>query len=151
MSDVDVVLDALYHAYAAPRYGGSAASTKGRVLDQTVAVLRRQGWTVRRGEYVGDFIFDLVADRPKRILGEVLSFASGAANLVPVEQDAGHFLYGLKRLAMPGLAVVKEPAPEAPRSTLESFQRVRRWLDDEGVPVMTPEDLAGPVQLKLVT
>jgi hypothetical protein len=149
VSDVDLVLDALYHAYAAPRTGGSAAATKGRVLDHTLAMLRRRGWVVRRGEYVGDFIFDLVADKPERLVGEVLSFASGAANLVPVERDAGHFLYGLKRLAIDGLAVLKEPPDDASQSVIESFRRVHRWLGDEGVRIVRTDDLDEPVQARL--
>jgi hypothetical protein len=58
--DVDVTLDALYRAYAAPKGGGSTAATHGRVLDRVMTQLRRRGWSVKRGEYVGDFIFDLV-------------------------------------------------------------------------------------------
>ena len=149
VSDVDVALNALYRAYASPRAAASSVPTKGHVLDRTLVLLRRQGWVVRRGEYVGDFIFDLVADAPERLVGEVLSFATGAANLVPVEQDAGHFLYGLRRLELPGLAVVKEPPADADRNTQESFHRVQGWLHDEGVRLLKPEDLERPRQQPL--
>jgi hypothetical protein len=55
--------------------------------------MRRNGWKLRRGAYLDDFIFDLIVDKPEPRVCDVLSFASGAQNLVPVERDAGHFLY----------------------------------------------------------
>jgi hypothetical protein len=146
--DVDVTLDALYRAYAAPKGGGSTAATHGRVLDRVMTQLRRRGWSVKRGEYVGDFIFDLVVSKPKSLVGEVFSFASGAKNLVPVEQSAGHFLYGLKEVDLPGLAVIEPPADPASNP---SFERVTRWLNREGVEIMKSEELAAerPQQLAL--
>lgn len=151
ISDVEVTLSALYRAYAAPRQARSTAATKGHLLDQTVASLRKRGWAVRRGEYVGDFIFDLVADAPEKLVIEVLSFASGASNLVPVEQDAGHFLYGIRRLSVQGLAVVQEPPSDATQKAVESFRRVRGWLLDENVRVVEPAEIEWrPNQQKLL-
>lgn len=91
-----------------------------------------------------------MTDKPERLVGEVLSFATGAANLVPVEQDAGHFLYGLKRLSMRGMAVIQEPPDEAPTRTFDSLHRVQRWLRDEDVQVVKPEDLEAPAEQQLV-
>jgi hypothetical protein len=78
----------------------------------------------------------------------VFSFASGAKNLVPVEQSAGHFLYGLKEVDLPGLAVIEPPADPASNP---SFERVTRWLNREGVEIMKSEELAAerPQQLAL--
>jgi hypothetical protein len=45
VSDIDLTLEALYRAYAAPRAVGSKIATKGRVLDRTVASLRKRGWS----------------------------------------------------------------------------------------------------------
>jgi hypothetical protein len=152
VSDVDATLDALYRAYAAPRNAGSKVATKGHLLDQTVVALRRRGWMLKRGEYVGSFIFDLVAASPEPLLIECLSFASGAASLVSVEQDAGHFLYGLRRLSLKGLAIVQEPPADARQSAVDSFNRVRSWLADDDVNVMNPSDIAWrPEQPKLLS
>jgi hypothetical protein len=146
--DVDVTLESLYRAYAAPKGGGSTAATHGRVLDRVMTQLRRRGWSVKRGEYVGDFIFDLVVSKPRSLVGEVFSFASGAKNLIPVEQSAGHFLYGLREVQLPGLAVIQPPKDSA---SDPSFQRVTRWLGREGVEIVKSEDLMidRPQQLAL--
>lgn len=146
--DIDITLDALYRAYAAPKAGGSTNATKGHVLDRVVTKLRSAGWSLKRGEYVGDFIFDVVASKPNKLVGEVLSFASGAKNLVPVEQDAGHFLYGLSQVQLPGLAVIEPPREEAAE---DSYRRVARWFKREGVEILAVDDLTPdkPEQLAL--
>jgi hypothetical protein len=67
-----------------------------------------------------------------------------------VEQDAGHFLYGLRRLSLPGLAVIEEPPHDAPKNTMDSFYRVRSWLTNDEVKVLKPSDLDWrPDQAKL--
>ncbi len=141
--DPDAVLTALYRAYVAPRGGGSRAITKGTVLDRVVNTLRSQGYHVRRGEYVDDFMFDVVieTERERLAVGGVLSFASTIKNWTPVEYDAGHFLYALDRLGTAGFSVIQPPSEISPQAALASFERVRRWLDGAGVPVVEPIEL----------
>lgn len=139
--DTDATLSALFRAYVAPPAGGSRTPTKGIVLDRVVRTLRKQGYELRRSQYVKGFMFDLVFDSPKRIVGEVLSFATGATNWLPVENDAGHFLYGLRRLNSQGLAVVQPPA-DGNQTAIKSHQRVIGWLQDEKVRSIEPEELA---------
>jgi hypothetical protein len=142
VTDPEETLTALYRAYLAPRGGRSRAPTKGVVLDDVVAALRRQKVKARRGAYVRDFIFDVVIDqtrvRPASVL-EVLSFAAPRKDWTPVERDAGHFLYALGRLEIAGKAVVQPPA--AGNGAAQSYDRVRRWLEDEKVPIVEPEQL----------
>jgi hypothetical protein len=138
--DVDVALGALYRAYIAPPSGGSHRPTKGAVLDRVVNGLRRKGYKLARSQYVEGFLFDLVLDGPKKTLGEVLSFATDVSNWAPVENDAGHFLYGLHRLRARGLAVVQPPS-NGNRGAHEAYERVRGWLDAERVRTMEPDEL----------
>jgi hypothetical protein len=145
--EIDDTLSALYRAYVAPRGGGSRKRTKGVVLDGVVDSLRKRGFEARRGQYVGDFIFDVVVEGERTTTAlEVLSFAVERKSWTPIEQDAAHFLYGLRLLReqrdMEGRAVVEPPANGNGAS--ESHDRIRRWLSREGVPTLTPEDIADP-------
>jgi hypothetical protein len=142
VSDVDMVLESLYRAYAAPRPAGSRTVTKGAVLDRVVDTLRRRGLHVGRGQSIGDFVFDVVIrSRRKPAVIEVLSFAGELKNWSPVEHDAGHFLYALERVEAKGLAVIQPPSESGDGAT-KTYNRVRRWLDEAAVPAVAPSQLA---------
>jgi hypothetical protein len=150
VGDPDDVLSALYRAFVAARSGGRRGQTKGMVLDKVVAALRTRGMSVRRGAYIEDFIFDVIVDeaRGHRAI-EVLSFAAPRKDWSPVEKDAGHFLFALQQLAVPGAAVVQPPPPELDEA-VEPYARVRRWLDQADVPVSAPDDvMSGALTLTL--
>jgi hypothetical protein len=141
--DPELTLQALYRAYVAPTGGGSKLLTKGAVTDKVVSALRKQGFSVRRSEYVGDFIFDAVVERTEGLLAcDVLSFATVKQDWIPTERDAGHFLYGLGQLKLSGMAVIQPPTQESREEARRSFQRVRHWFKDAAVPVREPEELA---------
>ncbi len=136
-------LTALYRAYVSPRGGGSRLATKGVVLDRVLNALRRQGVPARRGAYIDDFIFDVVVGKERarqHTVLEVLSFAAARKDWTPVERDAGHFLYALQRLKIEGKAVVQPPSDGNGAAT--SYERVRGWLDDEHVRIVSPDELA---------
>jgi hypothetical protein len=142
---VEDTVAALYRAYVAPRGGGSRRRTKGVVLDRVVDTLRSQGVDARRGQYVGDFIFDVVIEpEATPTVVEVLSFAAERKNWTPIEQDAAHFLYGLRLLReereIEGRAVVEPPGDG--ESGAQTHERVLRWFEHDGVPRYSPEELA---------
>jgi hypothetical protein len=145
--DFEKTLTALYRAYVAPHPRGSRAPTKGAVLDRVVNALRSQGVRAKRGSYIDDFIFDVVLEGPRktRTVLEVLSFATPRKDWTAVERDAGHFLYALSRLDVPGRAVIQPPADR--NGAAESYERVRRWLEADDVPTVEPEDLLEPQQV----
>lgn len=142
VSDVGVVLEALYKAYVAPRTAGRSL-TKGLVLDRVVSTLRRRGYGVRRGVYIEDFIFDAVVQTKtqRQSVVEVLSFASGHKNWVSEENDAGHFLYALNEVQIPGVAVIQPPPEETSNGGTNSYLRVKRWMGKAGVPIYAPQQL----------
>jgi hypothetical protein len=145
---LDEALTALYRAYVAPRGGGSRKRTKGVVLDSVVNALRKRGYEARRGEYVGDFIFDVVLDSDDAMRAlEVLSFAVERKSWTPIEQDAAHYLYGLRLLrddrGLEGAAVVEPPADDG-NGAREAHDRILRWFDREHVPIYSPEEIADP-------
>jgi hypothetical protein len=143
ITDPDESLDALYRAYVAPRAsGGSRAPTKGVVLDRVVDTLRKRGVKLRRSGYVDDFMFDVVLENgEKPAVLEVLSFAAPRKDWTPVERDAGHFLYAVRTLELPGRGVVQPPSDQVGNGNVESYERVLRWFDHEGVPVVEPGEL----------
>jgi hypothetical protein len=144
--DLDETLAALYRAYVAPRIRGSRAPTKGAVLDRVVDALRRQGVVARRGAYVDDFLFDVVIENGGQAsVLEVLSFAAPRKDWAPIERDAGHFLYALQRLALNGTAVIQPPGDDS--KALESWERVRRWMESEEVRTIEPNELTEPQQV----
>jgi len=142
LPNIDTVLAALYRAYVAPRTGGSSLLTKGKVLDNVVELFRKQGRVVRRGDTLGDFIFDAVLDpdTAKTPVG-VLSFASAAKNWANVEHDAGYFLYALECVQRPGIAVIQPPNLSADKTAYTAHTRVARWLKQADVPTYAPSDL----------
>jgi hypothetical protein len=146
--DPDLTLQALYKALVAPT-ATPRSLTKGVVTDQVVRSLRQRGWRVRRGEYLDDFVFDAVIDRPEGVLVcDVLSFATIKKDWIPAERDAGHFLYGIGRLHLSGMAVIQPPPEDSNDYAKTSFERVRHWFDEAAVPVHAPEDLTS-LQLSL--
>lgn len=115
------------------------------MLDRVVDTLRGQGLDARRGQYIGDFIFDVVIERETApTVVEVLSFAAERKNWTPIEQDAAHFLYGLRRLSeereIEGRAVVEPPGDGD--MAAQTHERVLRWFKRDGVPSYSPEELA---------
>ncbi|MDA8201345.1 MAG: hypothetical protein M0Z49_01010 [Chloroflexi bacterium] len=141
VGDFDTTLSTLYRALVSRPGRSSKVLTKGLLLDRVVRAMRHAGQSVLRSQYVGDFLIDVVIDAPNPTLGEVLSFASGAQNTVPIENDAGHFLYALERLQRGGLAVVEPPPADAALTVREAHARVLRWFGHAGVPVQRIEEL----------
>jgi hypothetical protein len=143
--DVEQAVGALYRAYVAPRGGGGRRLTKGAVLDRVVDACRKQGFKVRRGAYLDDYIFDAIIQRGRtqQVL-EVLSFAAVRKDWSPIERDAGHFLFALQQLKVSGLAVIAPPTEASLRQARKPYERVRRWLDRFDVPIHTPEDIIKP-------
>jgi hypothetical protein len=143
--DPDLTLQALYRAYVAPTPQPRRALTKGVVIDRVVQGLRRRGLHVRRGEYMGEFFFDALVETEGNVIPfDVLSFAGDKKDWLPTERDAGHFLYGLARLGLPGRAVIQPPAGEGAEAAEVTWTRVRRWFDEAHVPVLQPDEVADP-------
>jgi hypothetical protein len=140
--DVDAVLNAIYKAYVAPRGGGARVLTKAKVLDSVVDMLRRRGLEVKRGHYLGDFIFDIVIeDVQQPSVMEVLSFATATRNWTPVEHDAGHFLYALQHVNRRGLAIIQPPSAASDPGATPACERVKRWFEDAQVDTFEPEEM----------
>jgi hypothetical protein len=142
--DPEQTLEVLYKAFVA-RPAGGGEMTKGDIADKVQAVFLKQGFVVRRSHYVKDVNFDLVVDRPQGQLAcEFLSFVTRAKTergWLPVERDAGHFLYGLERVELKGMAVVQPPVGDSPDQAQASFARISKWFDEADVPVHTPEQV----------
>jgi hypothetical protein len=147
VADIDVDLAALYRAYLAQRSGGARAPTKGAVRDRVTRELRSRGFPAVRGQYVDDFLFDIVienAHRQPKVV-EVLSFAGERKDWTPVEYDAGHFLYSCQHAGVEARAVVVPPTGDDHASA--AYQRVQRWLGNEAIPTVgLDEFLATPQQ-----
>lgn len=140
--DIELALSALYRAYVAPRTGGSRVLTKGKLLDSVVGTLRKRGLTIRRGDYVNDFLFDAVIGEGEPILLDVLSFATSAKAWAPVEHDAAHFLYALGHVGhSSALAVVAPPVESSHSNAIRSYDRVSRWLSDAQVAAVGPDEV----------
>lgn len=148
--DPDSTVAALYRAFVAPRPGGGGKIvTKGKLLDKIVADARKRGVALRRGEYVGDVLFDAIADTGAPIAVECLSFATQAQTWANVEHDAGHFLFGIKRTGLRGMVVIQPSEDHSHDSALVAQQRVERWCADENISVVSPGD--APSELQLAT
>ncbi len=153
--DPDMVLNALFLAYVRPQYGGGNALSKGRILDKVVRRIRSRGLDVARGAYIGDFLVDAVVSRGDSTEAvEVLSFASSARKLTPVEHDAGFFLHAVRETEVDGLAVVQPPVSPNAQSAIDSYDRVRRWFDKALIPLIPldqmDEHLAGARRLPII-
>jgi len=143
--DVDTTARALYRALIAPRIGGSSRPTKSVLLDRLVTAYRRQGVSVERGAYIGDFIFDAVLNSgDQRQVVDVLSFAAPRKDWTPLERDAGHFLFGLGHVNLPGIAVVQPPTDTTASIAKETHDRVRRWFVESKVEIRSPEEIVKP-------
>src|SRR5439155_13619877 len=96
-----------------------------------------------RGVELGDFIFDAaIQEVDRRIALEVLSFGSPRKDWTPVLHDAGHFLYGIREVHAPGLAVVQPPIDDSDKKASRFFERVEKWFAKEGVPTLSPEEVS---------
>jgi hypothetical protein len=145
VKDPDEAAVALYRALIARRSGGSS-NTKSALLDRVVSAYRRQGIDVSRGAYIDDFIFDAVLRRGENRFGlEVLSFASPRKDWTPIERDAGHFLFALRELDLPGTAIVQEPNQSVSQTAADSYQRVMRWFKRAEISVARPNEVLDPV------
>lgn len=136
--DPNRVLEALYRAYVRPPAAGGAALTKGAVIDRAADDLRKAGLIVRRSDYIGDFIFDLVIERQTPLVVDVLSFATTARDFTQAERDAGHFLYALERENLAGRGVIKPPSDASHENARKSHDRVLRLFEGAHVPVLEP-------------
>lgn len=146
VSDVDLAIGALYRALVQPRNSGPSYPTKGKVLDVVVDRIRaRLGpnliGDVRRGEYRNDFLFDVVIDHAQPQFAEVLSFATPNKKWADTEYEVGHFLYALERTDGNGFVVIQAPTDVSQPTAVQSYDRVRRWLDDANVLVFGPTDI----------
>lgn len=147
VTDIEADVAALYRAYLAQRSGGSRAQTKGFVRDKVTKELRARGIAAKLGQYVDDFLFDIVIQNghPQPTVLEVLSFAGGRKDWTPVEYDAGHFLYGCRHAGVEARAIIVPPADDDQAAA--SFERIRRWLSQEAIPAVSVDDvLATPQQ-----
>jgi hypothetical protein len=136
--DEAATLDALYSAYLAPS-GGGGSPTKSVILDSVVRTLRRRGFSVRRGDYLGDFAFDVILEEQRPVVVEVLSFATTARDWLNTEHDAAHFLYALSHVDARAAAVVKSPSDTSHEQAWSSFARVSRWFTQAHIPTLPPE------------
>lgn len=97
---------------------------------------------------IEEHLVDVGVSRPAKLVSavlEVLSFAGERKDWTPVEYDAGRFLYGCRRAGVEARAVVVPPAGD--EQAVASFERVRRWLDQEEIPTVGVADvLATPQQ-----
>jgi hypothetical protein len=136
LAEPSETLAALYKAFVLPRASRSGGMTKGQVIDQVVRQFRSRGAEVRRGTYVGDYLFDVAIDDPHSglILVSCISFDRTIKDWVPVEKDAAHFLYGRTRVPnAESLAVLQVSDKGVPSPAEESFERINRWFEAESV------------------
>ena len=142
--DEKKTLNALYRAYVSRSQGRSKVLSRSKVLDLVVVKLRGRGYEVKRTSYVDEFLFDAVIERgtgKRPVCGEVLSFATRAADWSASEYNAGHFLYAITRLEVPGFAVIQPPTPASHMNASISFDRVSSWFHHEDVPILDPDTL----------
>jgi hypothetical protein len=144
VNGLEETIKGLFKAFVAPRTGGSNRQSKGAVLDRVVNAYRRQGHTVKRGHYISDFIFDAVVEDDSPYALEVLSFATKRKDWAPIERDAGHFLFAIQELKMPGRAIVQPPTPASAQDAELPYARIRRWMDKFDVPVETADNVLDP-------
>jgi hypothetical protein len=138
-----VTLDALFKALVAQRTSRRPGLRKSQLLDSVVDRLRQSGATVRRGEYLDDFLMDavLASEDKGSTAVHVESFATSGRDWSRAEQEAGYFLYALDQLGLDGLLVTQEPNEASDEAALKSFERVQRWSSRSGLVRATPADL----------
>lgn len=141
--DMGATLRSLYEAYVAPRRGRTTGMSHGQLLDRLVKACRTAGANVAPGTYVDDILFDALITSPEsRTPVQVLSFESEADSVRGIEQAAGHFLYGLRRIHTEGVCVIQPPFARSSDNARMSYRRVSRWMSDEGVGVVKPDEMA---------
>lgn len=136
-------LNTLYDAYVA-RPGGGGGPTKARLISKVVGQLRDEDLTVDRDVPIRNCVFDiLVTNQRARVAMDILTFAQPQRNdWQEAEHDAGHFLFGLRRADLVGVAVFEPPSTRSTRAAEESFGRVVEWYGDARVPILTPAEVA---------
>jgi len=140
--DIDVSLKALYGALVAPRQGREAGISRGQILDRLVRACRKAGASIAPGSYLDDVLFDaVVSSSSGRVPVQVLSFETETENPRGVEQAAGHFLFGLSRVHEGGVCVIQPPFDRSSEPARASFRRVSRWMSDEGVSILRPDEM----------
>ena len=143
--DVNKTLNTLFKAYVEPRGGGGGGIlTKARLLDRTVRVFRRHGFSVQRGDYLGDFLFHATIQRQphgKSTAIEALSFTSPKQDWTEDEHDAGYFLYAIERAPVGGLGILQPPGPRSQKTAHDAYHRVTRWFNEAGVPTVPADGL----------
>jgi hypothetical protein len=148
--DIAQTLRALYRSFVASRSGGSSNTlTKGAVTDRVVDRLRLNGWTVKRGSYIEDFIFDVVIEaapvQHAPSVMSILSYGSTRKDWSPIEKDAGHFLCALGQMDdLSGVVAVLAPPTDAPSDARRSHQRVLHMLDRAEVPIRDAREYLAP-------
>lgn len=145
IGDPSATLDALYKALVAPRSGRGPGLPKSRLLDQIVQSFRTIGAPVRRGAYLGDFLFDAVVqptDRPPLPI-HALSFDQPNRDWSGTEREVGHFLFAVDRLRTAGVCVLQGPTQRTNTSANCSLERITRWMDESGVRRIVPEEVRG--------
>lgn len=144
----DATLTALFKAYVAIRGGGSQGLSKGSLMSKAVEAFSKKGFSAHRSHYVGDFVFDVVIEAPKRPHAfEVLSFDSPKKEWRDAEHEVGHFLYGVNRVDVVPQAIVSPPTALSNAVARRAHERVIRWLMTERVPVVDPTALRDPGRL----
>lgn len=145
VSDEKTTLKALKKAYiATPAFQGPIKS-KADLLTQSVDILRLRGLSVDRGSYYRKFYFDLIIRKEKSTrpnFAEVLTFNLVKKNWVETEQDAGHFLYALKKIDMNGFAIVQAPTETSVDEAFKSHERVMSWFKGEKITVVEPNSIS---------
>lgn len=157
-TDIRSALDRLYRAFVGPPPHGRNPLRKGEILDRLMASLTATGAAVSRGRYVGDFTFDALIEQSERPAAiQVLSFAVAPSSSLVLEREAAHMLFGLEHVSLDCTAVVQPPVDHSSATLNASFDRVRRWIDAAGVPMVESTQLpqlaaqyAGTEQLPLL-
>jgi hypothetical protein len=136
-------LSSLYRALVAVKSVRSPGTTRGALLDRSVAALRDKGAKVRIGEYFHDYLVDALispADKAAVIL-HAQSFDIVRKDWTRAEYETAHFLWAAEKTRTEALCVVQPPVLTDDRAAV-SHARVTRWLADAGVTVVGPSDLS---------
>jgi hypothetical protein len=144
VTDVDATLKTLYKAYVAPGSFPSTGVSRGEIINRVLKKYRAAGYKIRTGDYIGSFIFDLIVEdhgihKPK--VGEVISFASDRKDWIPIEHDAGYFIYATGKVERDGFAIVQPPTNRATELAIKSHNRVTKWFSSESIKIFDPAQI----------